>query len=75
MSKHHLAKYLDHPLSRYMVDAGLTQVELAKKIGITPQYIHYIVSGRRWPSYNLARELFKFTGVPIDTLLLYGREI
>lgn len=36
---------------------GLTQLQLAQLTGVTKQYIYLIESGKRRPSYEVAKEL------------------
>jgi len=48
---------------------GFTQNQLAKIIEISPEHLSSIESGRRDPSWEVARRLEKFFGIPAGELL------
>jgi transcriptional regulator with XRE-family HTH domain len=49
---------------------GLTQVELAKKVGVTQSYIAQLESGRKIsPSLEMLKKLAKALDVPVATLM------
>ncbi len=45
------------------METRLSRSELARKIGVTYQYISYITKGERVPSPGMAEQLEKATGV------------
>ena len=49
-------------LARARAQAGLTQAELAKKIGVDPTYISHLEHGRREPSLTTLRAWAKACG-------------
>lgn len=48
-----------------IADRGLTQVEVAKLLGVTQAAISKILTGDRRPSPDLARELVRVSGVAL----------
>ena len=46
-----------------------TQVQLAKKVGVTQKHISHLEIGRRYPSIKIARRLAQVLGVRLSTLL------
>ena len=56
-------------LAAYLEGERLTQVDLAKKVGITQSHLSLIVRGDRTPSLPLALELSRVTNVPVETLV------
>ena len=48
---------------------GLTQVELAEKVGVTRVTISYLESGKRQPSMDLLHRLAKALRVKVGELL------
>lgn len=56
-------------VKRYRVLAeGMTQQDLADRLGVTRQTIHAIEKGRYAPSVGLALKLAKVFGVPVEAL-------
>ncbi|AEC51036.1 Predicted transcription regulator, containing DNA-binding HTH domain protein [Pyrococcus sp. NA2] len=53
---------------------GLTQEELAKKLGVTRQTIIAIEKGKYDPSLRLAFKIAKFFGVKIEDIFIYDDE-
>lgn len=49
----------------------LTQAELAERIGVTRQTVIAIEQGRYSPSLELAFQIARVFGVPIDTVFQY----
>lgn len=49
--------------------AGLTQKELAERLGISPTYVSHLEAGRKEPSVQLLRDLAKSLDVPFGFLL------
>lgn len=48
------------------VNAGLTQKELAKKLGVTNTTINSWENGSTEPSLNQLREISRLSGIPMD---------
>lgn len=48
---------------------GLTQAELAKRVGVTRVTIAYLETGKRQPSMDLLHRLAKALRVPVERLL------
>lgn len=57
-------------LDDYFDQTGEAQTELARRLGISDAYMHYLRSGERQPSLPLALRIHEETGVPIDSLLM-----
>lgn len=53
---------------------GLSQTELAVKIGITKQGYNLIENNRRNPSWKTQKRLEQFFGIPASELLVEGKE-
>jgi putative transcriptional regulator len=51
--------------------AGLTQVELAKRVGVTRQTLIAIEQGRYSPTLELAFSISRVFGVPLDDVFQY----
>ncbi len=49
---------------------GLTQEELAKKVGVSRQTINYIEKGKYRPSVVLALKISKVLGVKVEDIFL-----
>ena len=49
----------DHSLRKYRLARGISVAEMAQRVGVTRQTIHYIESGARMPSVRLLRRLFR----------------
>ena len=54
--------------------AGLTQAELAKRVGITRQTLIAIEQGRYSPTLELAFQVSRVFGVPLDDVFQYPEE-
>lgn len=48
--------------------SGLTQVALARRIGVEPTYLSAIENGRREPSLTLVREIGRAVSAPPEIL-------
>ena len=55
-------------LKRHRAGRGLTQEELADRVGVTRQTIISIERGRYSPSIELALRLARLFGVPVEAL-------
>lgn len=55
-------------LKRHRQAAGLTQQELAGRVGVTRQTIISIERGRYRPSIELALQLARVFGLPVESL-------
>jgi putative transcriptional regulator len=55
-------------LRRHREERGLTQEDLADRVGVTRQTIISIERGRYRPSIELALRLARLFGVPVETL-------
>lgn len=49
---------------------GLTQSQLAERLGVSRQTVHAIESGKYVPSTVLALKMAKLFGTPVETLFL-----
>ena len=48
--------------------SGLTAAELAKKAGVTPNYLTLVETGKKPPSYAILCRLAKAYDIPVATL-------
>ena len=55
-------------------DRGLSQRELAERVGVTRQTINSVERGRYDPSLELAFELAEFFGYHAEDIFLYGAD-
>lgn len=62
-----------HPLLSWLQRKKMRQIELARKLDVTPYYIYLILKGDRWPSYKLALTISDMTDIPIEVLLSFRR--
>ena len=51
---------------------GMSQKELAERVGLNPSYLSLIESGKRIPATNVLEDLAKALRVPLYLLLLLG---
>jgi len=59
---------LSHLKRHRLLTDGMTQQELADRIGVTRQTIHSIEKGRYAPSVGLALKLAEIFNVPVEDL-------
>ena len=55
-------------LKEIRLKKGITQVELAKHVGISPQTISHYETGRAKPSLDVAVKLAKALGVSVEEI-------
>ena len=53
---------------------GMTQVELARRLGMTRQTVIAIEQGRYSPSLEVAFQLARIFGVPLDAVFHYPED-
>jgi putative transcriptional regulator len=58
-------------LKEYRQAAGMTQEELAQRVGVRRETIIRLEAGRYNPSLKLAIDLSRAVGAPIESLFLY----
>lgn len=56
-------------LQAYLEANGLNQADVAKKAGITQQYLSMILSGERTPSLPVALKLARIGNIPVESLM------
>ena len=56
-------------LEKYMKDNGITNVALAKQLGVSEGAVRHILVGIKQPSLAMARELAEMMGCTVDELL------
>lgn len=62
-------------LASYLEGTGLTQVELARKLGVSQPIISKLVRGLCQPSLHEALRISRLTGVPVESLVTRGADI
>ena len=68
-----LKSLVSHNIRQFRIDSGLSQTELAKKVGISLPYLIAIESGIKWPSSATLAALAYSLGLePYVLLLLEG---
>lgn len=64
---------LGNTIRQARIDRGLSQEELAEKIGVTPTHIKHMESGHRQPSINVLYELTKVLYISLDSVF-WGKQ-
>jgi transcriptional regulator with XRE-family HTH domain len=59
-------------LKRAIVTSGLTQVEFAEKMGLTPSRLSNYVTGTRLPDFFTICDICRCLGVPMETFDPYA---
>ena len=49
---------------------GKTQAQLAAELGVVPSYLSMILNRQRTPSLDVAVQLSRLTGIPVEAFLL-----
>lgn len=68
-------KLRKHTIKELRKDKGLTQPELAEKLGISETYLRFIETGKRSPSRKLLLKISDFFNVELDEIICIGKEI
>lgn len=58
-----------YSLQEYQKKNSLSRKALAKKLGITEQYLSFLINGRRTPGAKIARRISDITGIPLENLI------
>lgn len=63
-----------HPITRYCSEHKITRAELARRSGLSPQFLNDVVKGRRQLGRISAYQLLSATdgALTLDTLLVPG---
>jgi transcriptional regulator with XRE-family HTH domain len=56
-------------LIEYLHISGITQAELARRVGITPVELNRFIQGKREPRVKNLRKIAKATGISIEKLI------
>ena len=56
-------------LEDYMKENGITNVALAKRLGVSEGAVRHIIVGIKQPSLAMANELAQMMGVTVDELI------
>ena len=56
-------------IKKLRIESGLTQMELAEKVGLTQQAISWLELGKREPSFRAVQVIADYFDVPIDYLM------
>jgi len=59
---------MNQQLQKWLSDAGLTQIDAARKFGITQAYLSQLLLGRRRPSLGVAFRIAGITRLSVDDL-------
>ena len=55
-------------LIEYQRIAGLSQTELAKRLGVTPAHLNHWIRGRRAPTVANLKRISEATGISLERL-------
>ncbi len=58
-------------LMKHIFWAGMSQVDVAKKSGLTPALLNEVIKGKRRLTVKSAKGLEKALGIPAAVLMLY----
>ena len=61
-------------LGEYMKEKGITNVALAKTLGVSEGAVRHIIVGIKQPSLAMAGELARMMGCTVDELLIKTEE-
>ncbi len=64
-----LTKTICKRIKKYRHEAGLTQEDLAEKIGVSRVYVGYVEQGRNTPSLEVLEKIAKSFKVDVGDLL------
>lgn len=53
----------------YVLTSGLSRRHISKKLGISEQYLSFLVNGKRNPGGRLAKRISRITGIPMENLI------
>jgi putative transcriptional regulator len=63
-----MSEYISNEVSTLRMNKGITQEELAEKVGVSRQTIISIEKGNYTPSILLALKLASFFGIPVEKI-------
>lgn len=63
-----LPKTLGKKIKKLRKEAGLTQEQLAEKVGVSRAYMGYVEQGRNTPSLEVLEKISKVLKVPLSQL-------
>lgn len=61
-------------LKRYLDDNGVSQTEIAKRMGVKQPTVWEWLNDESWPSAANLQKLSRITGISIDELLSHRRQ-
>ncbi len=66
---------MPHPILKYIEQTKITQVEFARRAGLTPQHLNDVVRGRCFPGRENALAVVRATGgeVSLESLLTWEK--
>ena len=70
MEKPYIISYqFSYVLKKFRREAGLTQVQLSERVGVSPSFIGMLESGRKNPSLNMLFRLADAMGIRASAML------
>jgi putative transcriptional regulator len=63
---------MNNRIRELRVLAGLTQLDLARKVGVRRETIVFLEQGKYNPSLKLAHEVADVFGLPIEKVFIFG---